>query len=103
MINLDDYEWIQGLETSQYAKHHMIFKVKFKHRNQIKTSMIHRVEIIHNNLIASILYLHEDISDYKSVDNQLNKILKAKELIIEIKDIADHCNSCCEKSFYFKD
>ncbi len=90
IVDLDDYSWIHSLDTSQYIKHHMIFRISFKHRNLEHTNMIHRVEIMQNNIISGILYLHEDISEFNSDESQLNKVLKANELIIEIKDIVDH-------------
>jgi diguanylate cyclase (GGDEF)-like protein len=98
ITDLDDYSWIHSLETSQYIKHHMIFRISFRHRNLENTNMIHRVEIMQNNIISGILYLHEDISEFNSDESQLNKVLKANELIIEIKDIVDHVSDL--KSMY---
>jgi diguanylate cyclase (GGDEF)-like protein len=89
-INLEDYSWIYSLETTKYAKDHVVIRIKYEQRNVEKNSNIHRVEILQNSVVTGILYLHEDVNDFNSDEIKLNKIVKANELIIEIKDIVDH-------------
>jgi len=88
--NMTDYDWIHDVNVTQYSKQHMIFKIMFRHKGADRNSLIHRVEIFEHKEKTGILYLHEDITDYHTDEMQLSKILKANELIIEIRDIVDH-------------
>ncbi|MCH4889734.1 sensor domain-containing diguanylate cyclase [Acidaminobacter sp. JC074] len=92
LLNIDDYEWIKSLSIEQYSDHHMKMKVTYFLRHKLHVNIIHRVKIKDDSNAVGILYLHEDVTNYQTDNSQLNKILKANELVIEIKDIVDHAN-----------
>jgi len=92
ILDMSEYEWIKSLTVEQYTEHHMKFKITYFLRHKLRVNIIHRVKINSLTDTVGILYLHEDMTNYQTDTSQLNKILKANELIIEIKDIVDHVN-----------
>jgi len=70
----------------------MKFEIHYERKSIKKINVIHRVNMHSSELEPGILFLHEDASDIHVDDRQLTKILKANELIIEIKDLIDHVN-----------
>lgn len=91
--NVDEYEWILHFEIMQYTKRYLKFSVEYRVRGKTKKAIVHRIEISDIDEVSGILYMHEDITAYSVDETQLNKVLKANEMIIEIKDIVDHANS----------
>ncbi len=92
ILDMSEYEWIKSLVIEQYTDHHMKFKITYFLRHRLRVNIIHRIKISSLTDTVGILYLHEDMTNYQTDTTQLNKILKANELIIEIKDIVDHAN-----------
>lgn len=88
-----EYEWINKFEIMQYTQKYLKFSIEYALRGKMRTTIIHRIEISDIEDISGILYMHEDITDFSVDEPQLNKVLRANEMIIEIKDIVDHANS----------
>ncbi|MBI9012755.1 MAG: GGDEF domain-containing protein [Clostridiales bacterium] len=89
-IDLSRYPGIHFFEKTHYSSTHDKFEIHFE-LNQINTiNNVHRIIVQEGSKASGIIYIHEDITDIRSDDNQLNKLIKANELIIEIKDLVDH-------------
>lgn len=88
-FDVSQYPWIYFFKNTHYSCTHNKFEVHFDF-NHVKTIYnIHRLAIQDISGDIGIIYLHEDVTDVHSDDKQLNKIIKANELIIEIKDLVD--------------
>lgn len=89
---IEKYNWITYFDVILYQDNLMKFEIHYERKSIKKIHVIHRVNMHSSELEPGILFLHEDASDIHVDDRQLTKILKANELIIEIKDLIDHVN-----------
>ena len=91
-LNVTQYPWIHFFEMTHYSSTHNKFEIHFDLNQNTTLYMIHRVVIQNGIDEVGLLYLYEDVTDVHSDDKQLNKLIKANELIIEIKDLVDQVN-----------
>lgn len=87
---ISQYSWVYFFKSTHYSCTHSKYEIHFD-LNHVKTiNNIHRLVIQDISGDIGIIYLHEDVTDVHSDEKQLNKIIKANELIIEIKDLVDN-------------
>lgn len=89
--NLDnfEYEWIKSIELLDLNRENYVFNISYTHLNSIKNIVVTRKILAINNFDC-IMYVHQNTKILHNKQNQLLKVLRANELINEIRDIVDN-------------
>lgn len=98
-VNYDDYNGIYSLEVYEKGSEKTIYKVKYSYLRMTKESYVER-RLVDTNNVKGVLYTHQEVKSGYTEHTRLQKILRANELIMEIRDIVDHVDDLNEMFHY---
>ena len=98
-VNLDSSELISSIELYELRESEKIYLVLYKDSEQLTEELVTRKEVIDSGY-EGILFVHRQVVIGHSEKNKLQKMIRANELIFEIRDIVDYVDDINEMFSY---